>query len=177
MISEADVWARLDGLAKPRRSLGELEGLAVQLALTQCCLQPVTRPRRIVLFAADHGVVEAGVSAWPSAVTAMMVNTILAGRATSSALARAHDCPLRLVDVGVAGEPPDNPPEFYRHARIAPGSANLAQGAALTEQQFEVAWKSVLTKRGARFAMALGFLWRVRWGSATRLRLPPSPRS
>ena len=140
-MTEDDVRAHLDALAKPRGSLGRLEDIAVRLARTQDRLDPRTRPRRIVLFAGDHGCVADGVSAWPSAVTGMMVATILAGRATSNALAVAHDCPLRLVDVGVAGPRPDDPPAFFRDARLAEGSASLARGAALDAAQFDAAWQ------------------------------------
>src|SRR5688572_9795332 len=96
------VWAHLDALAKPRRSLGRLEELAVRLAMIQRTLKLTTRPRRLVLFAGDHGVVASGVSAWPSTVTGLMVDAILAGRASSTALAAATDCDVRLVDVGVS---------------------------------------------------------------------------
>ena len=140
-MTAADVQAHLDALAKPRGSLGRLESIAVRLALTQRRIDARTRPRRIVLFAGDHGCVADGVSAWPSAVTAMMVATILAGRATGNALARAHDCPLRLVDVGVAGPRPDAPPAFFRDARVADGTASLARGAAMDAAQFDAAWQ------------------------------------
>jgi nicotinate-nucleotide--dimethylbenzimidazole phosphoribosyltransferase len=134
------VWAHLDALAKPQRSLGRLEELAARLASIQQTLAPNVRPRRLVLFAADHGVVARGVSAWPSEVTGLMVGTILAGRATSSALAAAHACSLRLVDVGVASPPPQSPPSFFRDARVAPGTADLSVGAAMTLAQFDAAW-------------------------------------
>ena len=135
-----DVRAHLDALAKPRGSLGRLEDIAVRLALTQDRLDPATRPRALVLFAGDHGCVADGVSAWPSAVTGMMVATILAGRATSNALAAAHGCALRLVDVGVAGDRTVDPPPFFRDARVAHGTASLAHGPAMTVAQFDAAW-------------------------------------
>lgn len=140
MIDAAIAWAHLDALAKPQRSLGRLETLAVQLATVQQSLSPQTRPRRIVLFAGDHGVVARGVSAWPQAVTGLMVETIRAGRATSSALAAAHGCDLRLVDVGVATPPEPPHPPFYHHASIAPGTADLATGRAMTLAEFDAAW-------------------------------------
>ncbi len=140
MIDEATVWAHLDALAKPRRSLGRLEELAVRLAVIRQRLDPATRPRRIVLFAADHGVVAHGVSAWPSEITGAMVATIIAGRATSNALAAAQGCDLRLVDVGVATPPPLPWPGFARHAPVAPGTADLAETDAMTAAQFDAAW-------------------------------------
>jgi nicotinate-nucleotide--dimethylbenzimidazole phosphoribosyltransferase len=140
MIDTAAAWAHLDALAKPQRSLGRLEPLAVQLAMVQQSLSPRTRPRRIVLFAGDHGVVARGVSAWPQAVTGLMVETIRTSRATSSALAAAHGCDLRLVDVGVANPPASPHPPFYHHASIASGTADLATGPAMTLAQFDTAW-------------------------------------
>jgi nicotinate-nucleotide--dimethylbenzimidazole phosphoribosyltransferase len=140
-MTEADVRAHLDALAKPRGSLGRLETLAVRLAMTQRRIAARTRPRRIVLFAGDHGCVADGVSAWPSAVTGMMVATILAEQATSSALARSHDCPLRLVDVGVAGRRSEAAPSFFREARVGDGTASLMHGAAMDVAQFRAAWQ------------------------------------
>ncbi len=140
MIDDTDIWAHLDALAKPRRSLGRLEEIAVWLARTQQRLDPVTHPRQIVLFAGDHGCVADGVSAWPSTVTGVMVSVILEGRATSSALATASDCALRLVDVGVASPCPLDPPPFFRDARVAEGTMSLAHGSAMSADQFRAAW-------------------------------------
>ena len=140
MIDDTVVWAHLDALAKPQRSLGKLEALAVRLAVIQHRLDPVTRPRRIVLFAGDHGVVAQGVTAWPSAVTGLMIGTIFAGRATSSALAAAQDCDLRLVDVGAVSPPEGPQPAFFHAAGIAAGTADLSVGPAMTVAQFDAAW-------------------------------------
>ena len=139
-MTDDDIWTHLDALAKPRRSLGRLEAIAVRLAQTQARVDPCTRPRRVVLFAGDHGCVADGVSAWPSAVTGMMVATILDGLATSNALAATNDCPLRLVDVGVAGPRPAAPPPFFRDARVADGTASLARSPAMNAGQFQAAW-------------------------------------
>ena len=134
-----DIRAHLDALAKPRGAMGRLEALATELALTQGRVDARTAPRRAVLFAADHGCVAEGVSAGPSAVTQMMVATILSGRATSNALATAADCPLRLVDVGMMGVRASGP-GFFRDARVGDGSAPLGAGPALTVAQFDAAW-------------------------------------
>lgn len=135
-----DPQAHLDALAKPQRSLGRLETLAVRLMMIQHRLDPVTRPRRLVLFAGDHGVVAQGISAWPSAVTGMMVATIAANRATSSALAAAHGCGLRLVDAGTLGPPLAAPPPFYLDAAVARGTADLSKVPAMSGDEFAAAW-------------------------------------
>ena len=140
MIDQAAALAHLDALAKPRGSLGALEALAARLAATQGTLKPQTRPRRIVLFAADHGCVAAGVSAWPSAVTQLMVGTIAAGKAASSVLARNTGTDLRLVDVGTLGPKLEPAPEFYRYAPVRAGTGNLAVEPAMTVTEFDQAW-------------------------------------
>ncbi len=90
----------LDQLTKPPGSLGRLEDLAVRLGAIQRTIHPLVQPRRLVIFAADHGVVESGVSAWPSEVTRLMVENIRSGRAASSVLANVTRTELALVNVG-----------------------------------------------------------------------------
>lgn len=154
-ITPDHVQARLDALAKPPGSLARLEALAVELAVTQQSLAPATRPRRIVLFAGDHGVVVQGVTPWPSAVTTAMVATILKGRASSTALAAAHGVDLRLVDAGIADPPPAPFPAHYRAAAEAGGTADLSRRPAMDESQFDAAW--ALGADEARLAVTEGF--------------------
>lgn len=90
----------LDQLTKPPGSLGRLEDLAARLGAIQRTIHPLVQPRRLVIFAADHGVVESGVSAWPSEVTRLMVENIRSGRAASSVLANVTRTELALVNVG-----------------------------------------------------------------------------
>jgi len=93
--------ARQAVLTKPAGSLGMLEDTAIQLAGIQGTDTPASRPAAAILFASDHPVTRHGVSAYPSAVTAAMVQNFVAGGAAASVLARQLDVPLRVVDVGV----------------------------------------------------------------------------
>ena len=68
---------RLDGLTKPPGRLGKLEEIAVQLAGITGQAFPKVDVARVVLFAADHGVVDEGVSAFPQDVTAQWFSTFL----------------------------------------------------------------------------------------------------
>jgi len=152
MLSDQAIAAHLDALAKPQGSMGRLEALATDLARIQQRLDPVTHPRRLILFAADHGVVADGVSAWPQAVTGAMMATIAAGKATSSALAAAHECDLELIDAGAALPPAGAalpPPEL-----LAGGTRSLAHGPAMTAEQFAAAWD--LGEKAARRAADAG---------------------
>ena len=138
MIDPGAARRHLDRLAKPPGSLGRLEDLAARLGAIQGTLMPRTRPRRLVLFAADHGVAVEGVTMWPSAVTGVMIGSILRGGAACSVLAASFDVDLKLVDVGVQADPhPERP--GYRVARVGPGTANLAHGPAMTRAEFDQA--------------------------------------
>src|SRR2546422_8667488 len=77
----------LDGLTKPPGSLGRLEEIALRLALLRGSAPEVGHPV-IFTFAADHGVVAEGVSAYPQVVTAQMVENFLRGGAAGDGLAR-----------------------------------------------------------------------------------------
>lgn len=95
---------RLDTLTKPLGALGRLEPLAAKICAAQRTLAPsVSRPVAVV-FAADHGVADRGVSAYPRAVTEQMVKNFLAGGAAINVLARLQGIELWIVDAGVDGE-------------------------------------------------------------------------
>ena len=125
---------RQDDLAKPIGSLGRLERLGCRLAAIAGDIRPPSPdPAAAVLAAADHGVVAAGVTPWPQAVTGLMVKTIVAGQAASRVLARSVGAELIVVDVGLVEPLPDLDEVLDR--RVAAGSANLAEGPALRPEQ------------------------------------------
>ena len=125
--------ARLDRLTKPAGSLGRLEELARQAVGVTGRIDPRVRPQLIVTFVADHGVVAEGVSAYPQEVTSQMVLNILAGGAAVNVLARHIGAEVWVVDVGVAHDFGQIPGLIDR--KIAPGTANLAQGPAMDRTQ------------------------------------------
>ena len=129
--------ARLDELTKPPGSLGRLEALAIQLAGITGAEAPSSRPRTIVIAAADHGVAARGVSAYPQEVTAQMVANFMAGGAAINVLARQADASLVVVDVGVAnpipagGLGPGRGGRFVS-ARVGHGTNDLSEGPAMS---------------------------------------------
>ncbi len=122
----------LDALTKPPGSLGRLEELAVRLAALTGRAPRVTAPV-IFTFAADHGVVAEGVSAYPQSVTAQMVENFLRGGAAVNVLARQAGARVVVADFGVAT--PLGAPAGLVVCRIGAGTANLAQGAAMTRAE------------------------------------------
>jgi nicotinate-nucleotide--dimethylbenzimidazole phosphoribosyltransferase len=153
-IAEHDVKARLDALAKPPGSLGKLERLAARLAVTQGRLDPRTRPRRLIVFAGDHGVVADGVGLWPSAVTGAMMRLMRAGRSSASALGRVAGADFLLVDAGSCAEGTAPGPGFL-DARAGRGTASFAHGPAMSIAEFDTGW--TLGQRIADESAAAGF--------------------
>ena len=152
-FSAEAVQRRLDSLAKPPGSLGRLERLALRLAETQMRPDPDTRPRRLLVFAGDHGVVAEGVGLWPSEVTAAVMRLALEGRSASAALARGAGAELVLVDAG-SQAPSAGARGGYRDWRVARGTDNLARGPAMTPERLDAAL--ALGARAAEEAAAAG---------------------
>ncbi len=92
---------RLDSLTKPPGSLGRLEEIVLRYGMMTGSADLKAPKKRIVVFAGDHGVVEEGVSAFPSSVTPMMVKNMDAGGAAVNVLARHAGAEVVIVDVGV----------------------------------------------------------------------------
>ena len=127
-------------LTKPPGSLGRLEEVAVRLAGMQGS-QAITLDKvAIVVFAADHGVADEGVSAFPQAVTTEMVKNFARGGAAISVMAKSLGASLEVVDVGTV-VPPDVLPGVVDN-RIAAGTANMARQAAMDEQQLAQAFQA-----------------------------------
>ena len=143
-LSMSEILRHLDQLTKPPGSLGKLEALAARLCFIQQTLKPPTAPRRVVIFAADHGVVQAGVTMWPSAVTGLMVRNMFAGGAASTVMARQLHASVVLVNVGCATEPEieasSNSPITYHHLPVDLGTRNLAVEPAMSVAEFDQAW-------------------------------------
>ena len=143
---------RMDQLTKPPRALGYLEEVALRLAALQGRVKPELGRGAVVVAAADHGVVAEGVSAYPQEVTRQMVLNFLRGGAAINQFALAADCAVYVLDVGVVGELPDHPGLLKR--KVRPGTANLAQGPAMTPEEAE---RALLAGReAARRAIAEG---------------------
>ena len=127
---------RQNKLTKPQGSLGRLEELSIQLAgITGNPFQSLEQ-KVVIVMAADHGVTREGVSAYPAEVTPQMVLNFLHGGAAINVLARQVGARVVVVDMGVAVEI-DDPSGQMIQRRVGSGTANLAQGPAMTREQAE----------------------------------------
>jgi nicotinate-nucleotide--dimethylbenzimidazole phosphoribosyltransferase len=132
----------LDRLTKPLGSLGQLEQLAAQLVAIRGESATLPLRKAIYVFAADHGIARAGVSAYPSEVTAQMVKNFLAGGAAINVLGRQHGAKLTVVDAGVDFDFEESP--RLRVMKVRRGSRNFLEEAAMTEDEMTAALEAGL---------------------------------
>ena len=133
---------------KPPGSLGALETLALQIGLIQQSVTVHLSKPTIVVFAADHGVVAEGVSAYPQDVTWQMVENFLAGGAAINVFARLNNCDLQVVDAGVNHDFGARAQLIDR--KVGYGTANFATQSAMSAEQCATAME-----HGMRIVAAL----------------------
>lgn len=121
----------LDQKTKPPGSLGVLEDVAAQISAIQGTLTPCADQARAIIFAADHGVVAEGVSAYPKEVTRQMLLNFAGGGAAINAICNAHQIDLEVINTGVLGDPVDG----VRNCKIDDGTANFLHTSAMTDSQ------------------------------------------
>ncbi len=129
----AQAQERLDSLTKPPGSLGRLEELAARYVAIRGDLFPPLVKKQVVVFAADHGVVAEGVSAYPQEVTPQMVYNFLRGGAGINVLARHAGAAVEVVDIGVNYDFGELPGLVSR--KVAHGTRNMAREPAMTPEE------------------------------------------
>jgi nicotinate-nucleotide--dimethylbenzimidazole phosphoribosyltransferase len=122
-VAEAAIAARQAQLTKPAGSLGRLEALAGWLGRWQGRKVPRLGTVAVLVFAGNHGVVARGVSPFPQAVTAQMVENFARGGAAINQLAAVAGATLRVIPLAL-----DRP------------TADFCTGPAMTEAEFMAAF-------------------------------------
>lgn len=126
---------RLDNLTKPQGSLGRLEEIAKQVVEITGKANPRLKNKVIFTLAADHGVTEEKVSAFPKEVTAQMVYNFLNGGAGINVLARHAGARVVVADLGVAEKIKKNRVKNFKDKKINFGTKNMALGPAMTKEE------------------------------------------
>jgi nicotinate-nucleotide--dimethylbenzimidazole phosphoribosyltransferase len=126
----------IDTLTKPVGSLGRLEEIAIQLGEITGEAFPEVSPAGVIVFAADHGIVKEGVSAYPQEVTAQMVHNFVNGGAGINVFSRQIGAKLEIVDVGVATDLNVN---GVVNKKVRYGTGNFLVEDAMTRAEAEQA--------------------------------------
>ena len=116
----AAVAERATLVLRPPGALAWLDSVAAWKAGWQHSSTPTVERPTVLVFAANHGIAAAGVSSYPSEITAEMLRATQEGRATINAFARSAGATVTAVDVGV-GSP----------------TADMRHGAALSPERFD----------------------------------------
>ena len=126
---------KINNLTKPKGSLGTLEELAFQIGLIQQTLSPTLRHPHNLLFAADHGIVEEGVSKSPKEITWQQLSNFLHGGAGINFLCRQHGFELVLVNAGVDYDLPYE--KGILNCSVGRGTRSFLNGPAMTHEEME----------------------------------------
>ncbi|MDR1421680.1 MAG: nicotinate-nucleotide--dimethylbenzimidazole phosphoribosyltransferase, partial [Coriobacteriales bacterium] len=123
---------RLNNIAKPVASLGELESLLVRISRIARTDDIALAKRQLIVLAADNGVTAQGVAATPADITAVMASFMAERRSSVCIMADTVACDVALVDIGM-----------FRHLdvpgivdlHVADGTADMSQGPAMSREQ------------------------------------------
>ena len=116
--------------------MGVLEDLALQIGLIQQTLSPTLSHPHNVLFAADHGIVEEGVSKSPKEITWQQLSNFLHGGAGVNFLCRQHGFKLVLVDSGVDYDLPYE--KGIINCSVGRGTHSFLKGPAMSMEEMEL---------------------------------------
>ena len=130
---------KIDSKTKPVGSLGTLEKLAFQIATVFETLNPKITNPNIVVFAADHGIANHGVSDYPQDVTRQMVTNFLDGGAAINVFCKQNTIELSIVDSGVNYDFPANAKLI--DAKIAKGTQSFLHAAAMSETEVQLCFE------------------------------------
>ncbi|KAF3996752.1 nicotinate-nucleotide--dimethylbenzimidazole phosphoribosyltransferase [Glaciimonas immobilis] len=147
--------AVINNKTKPLGSLGSLEVIALQIGLIQQTTRPALMQPAIVIFAADHGVVAEGISAYPQSVTWQMVENFLSEGAAINVFARQSQCSLHIVDAGVNHDFGTRPKLIAK--KVGFGTKNFIHEAAMTTEQCATALTHGIALIGGLPGNIIGF--------------------
>lgn len=140
---EKDLLTKIDFLTKPKGSLGKLEKLAARIGLIQQTLSPKLSKPHNILFAADHGIIEEGVTVSPKEVTWQQLSHFSHGGAGINFLCDQHGFRLVLVDAGVDYDIPSG--KGIIDCKIRKSTRNYLHEQAMTREECDLA-----VERGAK---------------------------
>ena len=149
---------KIDSKTKPVGALGALEMLAFQMATVFETLNPKIINPNMVVFAADHGIANHGVSAYPQDVTRQMVTNFLDGGAAINVFCRQNNIQLSIVDTGVNYDFPTNAKLI--DAKIAKGTQSFLNVPAMSQTELQLSFakgKSIVENIAKTGSNCIGF--------------------
>ncbi|KAI96097.1 nicotinate-nucleotide--dimethylbenzimidazole phosphoribosyltransferase [Rhodomicrobium udaipurense JA643] len=134
---EPTLRAAIDQKAKPIGSLGRIETLAIHAGLITQSLKPDLGRAALAIFAADHGIVAEGVTAYPAEISTLVTGMACDGKAGGNIAAKGADVEVFVIDAGLRQPHPPHPRLTSR--RIGPGTRDFLLEAAMTDDELGAA--------------------------------------
>ncbi len=125
-----------DSIAKPLDSLGKLEDLIARLGAVQGTVTPKLEKTAMIVFCADNGIVEAGISQSDQSVTRICAENIGAGKTTVGIMAKQSAMDVIAVDVGINW---NQPLSGVIDRKVREGTRNFLSEPAMTEEEMQSA--------------------------------------
>ena len=122
-----DNWNRV---AKPLHSLGLLEDLIAKIAASQGIARPYISGRTVLVFCADNGVVEEGVSQSDHTVTTAVATSMASGLSNVNLMAREANAHVEVYDVGMIDDVPG-----IHQCKVCHGTKNFTKEPAMTREE------------------------------------------
>lgn len=121
-------------VAKPLNSLGDFELLTAKIAAAQGRENPCINKRKVLVFCADNGVVEEGVSQSDHSVTTAVAKALVLGTSNVNLFAKEARADVAVYDVGMV----DDVAGINKQKMIC-GTKNFAKEAAMSQEETKFA--------------------------------------
>lgn len=121
-----------DRIAKPLDGFGQFETVTAQIGAIRHRAQPSVEKRAVLVFCADNGIVEEGISQSGQEVTQTVAANMGKGITTVCKMAKKAGVKVFPVDIGINC---DVPIPGVENKKVAKGTANFAKTPAMTKKQ------------------------------------------
>ena len=123
---------RVNRLIKPKGSLGYLEDIYIKLAGITGKLYPEIKKKSIIVMAADHGIVDEGISTSTSEITLFQAENMIRKITGVCALAHQAKADVVVVDIGINGNVKE---KKVINRKIKYGTNNFLKEDAMTREE------------------------------------------
>ncbi len=129
-------YERMESLAKPLKSLGILEEIAIKLSGITGKVKNHLNKRTVIIMCSDNGVVEEGVASSPQSVTLAQTINFTKGLTGAAVIAKANNSDLKVIDVGINC---DFKHDGIQNSKIRKSTNNINKGPAMSYEEAEKA--------------------------------------